>query len=324
MISAPAPGISKRTAALRLGLLLAALAPTGVATARELNDDSDAGSQIRIDVVVDMSEAGKKVAHPTPDKPAFYLPISVGYKTFGYAHNFQRPPPNEWDIQHALAIALYKEGYRLMTRQGHPSLVLVFWWGYMAPEEVDMNNQAMVTDRTGTLNAMKLFWGAGQDLMPNGPTDYSVVGMANGNADNSTLGGFITGFQNANEWQMSSLVAGDTINDHQKFPDPRLDDVIQMTTAPRYYVLVSAFDFQSWLHHKSVLLWRAHVSTELWGHYFDQVVGTLISTAAPEFGRETKVPHFTNADITPLGRVLLGTPVVKDYPLISSGTTPPK
>jgi hypothetical protein len=117
----------------------------------------------------------------------------------------------------------------------------------------------------------------------------------------------------ANEVVISSMVGGNTINDHQKFLDPRLEAVMQLTTQPRYYILISAFDFKSWLHHRAILLWRAHVSTELWGHYFDQVVGTLISTAAPEFGRETKVPHFTNADITPLGRVVLGEPVVKGF-----------
>ena len=90
-----------------------------------------------------------------------------------------------------------------------------------------------------------------------------------------------------------------------------------MLMQPRYYVMISAFDFQSWLHHKPVLLWRAHVSTELWGHYFDQVVGTLINTAAPLFGRETKMPHFVSAQVLPLGRVIVGTPEVKNYPSAS-------
>jgi hypothetical protein len=149
----------------------------------------------------------------------------------------------------------------------------------------------------------------------------SIPGQYNGDLATSefnTFPQFSFGGVNANEEKMLSLVAGNTIDDHQKFPDPRLDDVVQMVTAPRYYVLVSAFDFQSWLHHKPVLLWRAHVSTELWGHYFDEVVGTLINTAAPLFGRETKVPHFISAPTLPLGRVVLGTPEVKDFPKASA------
>ena len=85
---------------------------------------------------------------------------------------------------------------------------------------------------------------------------------------------------------------------------------------PRYYLLVSAFDYNEWLRHNSVLLWRAHVSCPVWHHYLDQVLPTLIATGAPMFGRETKVPLLTT---TPnLGRVELGEPVV-----INPAATPP-
>ena len=110
---------------IRLALILAALVPTAAVLVAS-DDESDRSGQVRVDGVVDMTEAGHKVAHPTPGSPAYYLPISVGYKEFGYAHRFQRPPPNAWDVEHALAVALYREGYQLMTKAGHPSLVLVF------------------------------------------------------------------------------------------------------------------------------------------------------------------------------------------------------
>ena len=291
---------------------LAAILTAHTIRANDADDESDRNGAVRVDVVVDMTLAGKKVAHPTPDKPAFYLPLSVGYKEFGYAHHFQRPPPNAWDVEHALAIALYEQGYRLMTKQGHPSLVLVFWWGYMAPEDIDMDNPSGPVDRPGSLAAQPgtFYWGGGQ-----GPGGF-VPGLSDnfiGNGASGIFPGFSLMTLSANELLMSSMVAGKTINDHEKWPDPRLEAVEQLTTQARYYVLISAFDFNSWLHHRTKLLWRAHVSTEQWGHYFDQVVGTLISTAAPEFGRETKVPHFINAPLVPLGRVIVGTPVVTDY-----------
>ena len=298
-----------------VAMALVALSPIGSAFARANSDDSDASGQVRVDVVVDMTEAGHKVTHPTPDKPAFYLPISVGYKTFGYAHNFQRPPPNEWDIQHALAIALYNQGYQLLTKQGHPSLVLVFWWGYMAPEDVDMDNPSGPVDRPGSLEAPGWYWGSGQGApTPPGPNFIGSSGV---------FPSFSMLSKVANQDTILSMVAGETVNDHQKFLDPRLENIEQLLDQPRYYILVSAFDFQSWLHHKPVLLWRAHVSTELWGHYFDQVVGTLISTAGPMFGRSTSAPHFSTESITPLGRVVIGTPVVKDYSVMpATGKNP--
>ena len=325
----------------RLVLVLAALLPAHAVRAAGDDDDSDHSGQIRVDVVVDMTEAGHKIAHPTPAQPAYYLPLSVGYKEFGFQHHFQRPPPNAWDVEHALAKALYNEGYQLMSKQGHPSLVLVFWWGYMAPENIDVDDNTYIAslpnafqsggshDTFGSQEGSAL-WGPGATkygpsggyfMGGSGAPNGGIAGQDNGMNATTAFNVFPTfsfGGINANEEKMLSLVAGNTIDDHQKYPDPRLDDVVQMTTAARYYVLVSAFDFQSWLHHKPVLLWRAHVSTELWGHYFDQVVGTLINTAAPMFGRETKVPHFISAPVLPLGRVIVGTPEVKDYQSPSS------
>ena len=328
----------------RLVFALAALLPLHAVRAAADDDESDRSGQVRVDVVVDMTEAGHKIAHPTPAQPAYYLPLSVGYKEFGYAHHFQRPPPNEWEIQHALAKALYNQGYQLMTKEGHPSLVLVFWWGYMAPADVDSTTVGSPMFKEGSLDSGPggdggdhragpgFYWGSGQGGGLNGAPTYFQGGQSGYLLGYQPPGGeslsgdgavtgfsvfpqFSIGFQDANEQRMMSLVAGNTINDHQKFVDPRLDEVTSMITQPRYYIMVSAFDFQSWLHHKPVLLWRAHVSTELWGHYFDQVVGTLINTAGPWFGRETKAPHFFSAPTLPLGRVILGTPEVTDYPV---------
>ena len=134
---------------LRAVLILTAFLCAPFVRASGEDDGSDRSGAVRVDVVVDMTEAGHKIAHPTPDKPAFYLPLSVGYKEFGYAHHFQRPPPNAWDVEHALAKALYGQGYQLMTKTGHPSLVLVFWWGYMAPEEDDVDYNNYLTSMSG-------------------------------------------------------------------------------------------------------------------------------------------------------------------------------
>ena len=183
----------------------------------------------------------------------------------------------------------------------------MFWWGYMAPQDVAVGRDEGNMSKPGAIPTTAA-WGAGSGGPPGEGKGYSVTGS------DSTVPAFSLGAQNLDERQMLSLVAGNTVDDHQKYPDPRLDEVIQMTSAPRYYILVSAFDFQSWLNHKPVLLWRAHVSTELWGHYLDQVAGALINSAAPFFGRETRAPQFLSAQVTPLARVIVGTPIVKDYP----------
>ena len=81
-----------RTLFLPLVLVLAAFLSAPLVRANDANDESDTSGQIRVDVVVDMTEAGHKIVHPTADKPAYYLPLSVGYKEFGYAHHFIGAP----------------------------------------------------------------------------------------------------------------------------------------------------------------------------------------------------------------------------------------
>jgi len=86
---------------------------------------------------------------------------------------------------------------------------------------------------------------------------------------------------------------------------------MDMAKRARYYVLISAFDFDGWRKHKPTLLWRAHISTDLEGHDFDQVVSALITTAAPMLGKDTNGPQLIGATTAPLGRVEVGVPVVK-------------
>ena len=278
---------------------------SGVAQIGGSRDESDSSGGVRVDVVVDMTEAGKKVARPTPNNPAFYLPVPLGYREFGYAPFFKRPPPLQAEVERMLSVALAQQGYQLMSKLNQPSIVLTFWWGYMAPPDPGTQQLVHVPPATkpGGLNLS---------------TDPKPLQMfAQGSAE--------PGIENASDAQMRQLVGGDTYAFETNSYDPRKQEVLSLRLQPRYYFLVSAFDFDSWLKsskkmkngrpgaEKPILLWRAHISTELWGHYFDQVAQTLITAAAPWFGRETPGPQLATTPLIPTGRVILGTPEVTDF-----------
>ena len=74
--------------------------------------------------------------------------------------------------------------------------------------------------------------------------------------------------------------------------------------------MVSALDFRAAQHHQSVLLWRAHVSVNYWGHYLDESLPALIAAGAPQFGRATTHPIIFPEQAVPMGKVIVGTPVV--------------
>ena len=200
--------------------LLFTLAPL-IAFHGLLAEDND----IRVDVVVDMTDAGRKIARPTPDKPAYYFPLTVGYKEQGAFVPDQAAPPPTLEGQHLIAQALYDQGYQVTNSQQPPSLVLAFWWGHIAPEINSTEAGAPMT-HTNVGNSARGGGFNGEDpraLMAELPTD-----------------------QSSNERQMISLVAGNT-RDYQypaENPNPKLEQILAMEKSPRHFVMVSAFDFQ--------------------------------------------------------------------------------
>jgi len=281
----------------------------GVAQVGGSVDESDQNGSVRVDVVVDMTDAGKRIARPTPERPAYYLPLPMGYKEFGYEAYFKRPPPTAIEIQQMLSYALAQQGYELMSKQNHPSIVLSFFWGYMDPEDVEM--QSFDSFQGGRVPPI------GQQA--DGTMGATMISL---------------GSMPANQGMMLALISGDGSIEDTNPSDPRMREALDMAKRPRYFVLISAFGFDSWLKSlqekkngrpvvdKPILLWRAHISTELWGHYFDQVAQTLITTAAPWFGRETKGPQLATIPLIPTGRVIVGAPTVKEYPSIPQKSLP--
>src|SRR5665213_2214610 len=108
--------------------------------------------EIRVDVVVDLTDAGKKIARPTPARPVYYLPLTVGYREEGAFVSGQKLPPATAEVQHLLAEALAQQGYFVMARASAPSIVLVFWWGYLAPEMIN-TEIAPPRDATNVINS---------------------------------------------------------------------------------------------------------------------------------------------------------------------------
>src|ERR1039458_8783195 len=104
--------MSPRNSLVTLGVLsvLSVASPSAFA---EVSSSAD----ILVDVVVDMTEAGTKVTHPTPASPAYYLPLPVGYKPQGAVLTDQKFPPPPLEVEHMLAVALAQEGYLVMTKK---------------------------------------------------------------------------------------------------------------------------------------------------------------------------------------------------------------
>jgi len=271
--------------------------------------------EVRVDVVVDFDRAGYKVIRPSLDKPAYYLPLAPGYAEVGEPVPFQKLPPPADQVEHLLAKALFEQGYRLATKLSPPSLLFVIRWGYMAPN-LSRDGEELEPTRQNPLEA--------GDFGP----DRGGSEMIQQSLERSTLA--LPQYAQGESDQMLSLVAGDTLKDRHvsvhNNTNPGMERFLEMARAPRYFVILLAYDYKDWMQHyqdwhehktssgrnqRPTLLWEAHVSTEMAGHSLEEVLPALITTAAPMFGRETRFPQLVMAPAVPMGHVEVGEPVLK-------------
>jgi hypothetical protein len=268
---------------IRVAACLAVLLPARTALA----DDS----HVNIVVAVDVTEAGKEILRPTPAHPAFYLPYTRGYASSdGTLTGLKRPPPNAV-VEHMITDALAGQGYRLMTKKTPPSLILIFWWGYI----VTMKARDPMTAGMNVKYIGGYAGGGTAGIMQLVQSDQILTNAGITNSDD-----------------METMVFGSSnVTANLNHNNPRMEALLLETRASRYFVMISALAFNAAAKKKKiVLLWTARMSTPLWAHDFGQVVPALIATGAPMFGRQTRIPHLVAASVVPLGRVVVGTPVL--------------
>jgi len=91
-----------------------------------------------ITVISDISKEGRVIIHPTSKNPCYYLPIVGGYKELGSLVKGEKKP-NQKEIIHSLAVELAKQGYFVVNKNTPPpNIILVFYWGYINPDIVDL------------------------------------------------------------------------------------------------------------------------------------------------------------------------------------------
>jgi hypothetical protein len=84
-----------------------------------------------------MSLEGRKVTHPTPDHPSYYVPIAGGYLRKGAIFAGEAPPA-QGELLRLASLELAKHGYQKASAAHPPDMIVVVHWGDMNPELVDV------------------------------------------------------------------------------------------------------------------------------------------------------------------------------------------
>jgi hypothetical protein len=265
-----------------------------------------ADDEIQVDVVVDTTDAGEKIAPATPEHPVYYFPVTKGYVVGGKTLTDQAPPPPKPAVERLIAKALYAQGYRFCNAKNPPTLLLMLWWGYMAP----ILNEGTGTPDSSMNQGSSQMRGMGGSFGSNQAGAGAVFGAA--------MHGMLPTNIEENQNQMQELVMGskfepDSLQNH---PSLRLDTAIESARNARYYLMISAMDLKEARDHKKfVVYWTARVSTDLEGHTLEGVFPTLINVGIPHCGRDTDGPLVMGAPLVPAGTVNWGALVEKtDHP----------
>jgi len=273
--------------AARFAFCLVALIP-----ARTVRADDDNDNNLKIDVVTDVTDDGQNITRPSPAHPAFFYPIVKGYTQAGDVVAGEKAPPPTVEVWRLIYKALADQGYRMASKASPPSLLLMFWWGYKAPIFVGASSGgagSMNSGSGGTPGSNSIAQALQSGVLPTNV-------MVNGN-------------------EMEQLVFGSAHdrNTYQANSSPRMYALNYASRVPRYYVTVSALDFDAAIQHKKyIVLWTEFISTGLYGHTLDQVLPSLIAAGAPMFGRDTNGAQwpFKEFPVVPMGHVVVGTPYV--------------
>lgn len=189
------------------------------------------------------------------------------------------------DITSLTVPLLYQQGYRYAKDSGQATLLLVFHWGNTLPYN-DINQRQSLAPAGKAVQDY-------QDLIRSGASgadldrarfalDYALMGVEMENmmrnlyvVPNARLLGYINDINDNND--VRRYVGG-----------VRYNELMADIEEPRYYVIISAYDFQEAIrHNRQKLLWVTRVSVDTQGNSFDDSVAAMVKTAAKYFGTES-------------------------------------
>ena len=255
-----------------------------------------------------MTEAGKKRAPVSPEKPAFFEAYSSGFRQLGHAPGNEKSLKQP-DIERLLTRALATNGYvPAKPPAAPPSLLIFYTWGsHNLLVEGDPDNPSL----SGELVARNLLDRAalvGGEKFAKEMLDLFVQADALSTATNThvapggqpVLGPAQVEFMNpVNLFKMRAA---------------KNEFLVDQTANDVYYVVASAYDYASATANRKILLWRTRMTVAAQGVSQEQSLPTLVLSAAPYFGKDMPDAEILSKRTMREGIVEVGTPTVVETP----------
>ncbi len=255
-------------------------------------------------------------------KPEYYA-LSNGGRIYGTVSDYTVDRVTYQQVADIAMRLLAQQNYHYAQTKEQAKLLVVLQWGNtLAPDGSHKQmNVASARAAMDTLSSMQT--DLENALRTANPT--LTVSAAEGEAKNTTAGfapsitdpafrnehAVVAAAVNTVESQMLRTLADNRVRDELNQRNARVlgylddladsndirrwagggdrySDLITDVEESRYYIVVSAYDFQELLKtNKQKLLWQTRVSVRSPGNTFDDSFAAMLKTAAPYFGRES-------------------------------------
>jgi hypothetical protein len=303
---------------------------------------------VDFNAITEMTAAGRRISRPTADKPAYFTAYPSGYVQLGEGASANEHPPMpaqlETVMQKALAISHYLPAH---LPEHPPTLLIIYYWGSytmntfdgqevadeMAAEEAnpdaippmdgDKSAEELLPAILGDLRKQKELFeraslvGGDKFAQELAQVVQDEIRIADVDVSASRTAA-IMGNQATNFAAVTSPL--------QRFRnrDPQISRMIDETFSSCYFVVVSAFDYQSVAASTKRLLWRTKMTVNSLGVSMLDTIPPLIANGGDFFGRDMKTTVTRSERITTEGRVDVGVPTVIDEPAATPSKEKPK
>jgi hypothetical protein len=264
---------------------------------------------LAITVISETSEAGKKRPVVSAEAPVYYLFQSGGYQERGEPLS-QKPFP-ESDVKKILQRALAASGYFPATPEHAPSIVVVYTWGahnVISPENAISEGQVIrnVLDRAAVAGGDKFAAELAQAFRDsNAIAEASARPLGAGSQQTADLGAA------ASMAQINALTDPVRLFKNRS---PKNDFLVSQASSNCYYLIASAFDYESLASPQRQLLWRTRMTVNADGISQIEAIPTMITAATPYLGRDLTESAIIRKPAVSKGQVEIGTPTRVEGP----------
>jgi hypothetical protein len=263
--------------------------------------------RLEMTVITEMTDVGKTRPTPSAQSPAYFALHSAGYVSRGDISGEKTVAPSE--IEKLLLDSLAQSGLIASSEAHPPELLIIYYWGVHAVIDPDAAAQEPasilrnVFDRAALVGGER-FAAQLRKIMQKeaGSADATAPALGVGNDTDSMDLGAAKGAA-----QMNAIM--DPLKLFMQY-NRKNEFLVNQATDDCYYVVASAFDYQSIATPNKQLLWRTRMTVSARG--IDQADGLplLIASAAPYFARDMTESVILTKRTSRDGKVEVGTPTV--------------